>query len=140
MGSTSRYDRVAPAAKCSTRSPAPWRAGSRFAQPAVERRRRTAYPRHMSDRYAAWIRGKLAEHVPEATTDPAAALQLAHAWAALSGHGKEIFGMEMPAELPERVALRDECLAALKKWIPLLDKPAKEQLRQMLTAYAVPLS
>ena len=94
----------------------------------------------MSDRYAAWIRGKLAEHVPEATTDPAAALQLAHALAALSGHGKEIFGMEMPAELTDRAALRDECLAALKKWIPLLDKPAKEQLRQMLTAYAVPLS
>jgi hypothetical protein len=94
----------------------------------------------MSDRYAAWIRDKLAEHVPEATTDPAAAIQLAHAWAALSGHGKEIFGMEMPAELAERAALRDECLAALKKWIPLLDKPAKEQLRQMLTAYAVPLS
>ncbi len=94
----------------------------------------------MSDRYAAWIRGKLAEHVPEATTDPAAAIQLAHAWAALSGHGKEIFGMEMPAELAERAALRDECLAALKKWIPLRDKPAREQLRQMLTAYAVPLS
>jgi hypothetical protein len=94
----------------------------------------------MSDRYAAWIRGKLAEHVPEATNDPAAALQLAHAWAALSGHGKEIFGMEMPAELAEQAALRDECLAALKKWIPLLDKPAREQLRQMLTAYAVPLS
>ena len=94
----------------------------------------------MSDRYATWIRDKLAEHAPEATTDPAAAFQLAHAWAALSGHGKEIFGMEMPAELPERVALRDECLATLKKWIPLLERPAKEQLRQMLTAYAVPLS
>jgi hypothetical protein len=94
----------------------------------------------MSERYAAWIRDKLAEHVPEATSDPAAALQLAHAWAALSGHGKEIFGMEMPAELAERAALRDECLAALKKWIPLLDKPAREQLRQMLTVYAVPLS
>jgi hypothetical protein len=94
----------------------------------------------MSDRYAAWIRDKLAEHGPEATTDPAAALQLAHAWAALSGHGKEIFGMEMPAELAERAALRDECLAALKKWIPRLDKPTKDQLRQMLTAYAVPLS
>jgi hypothetical protein len=94
----------------------------------------------MSDRYAAWIRDKLAEHGPEATTDPAAALQLAHAWAALSGHGKEIFGMEMPAELAERAALRDECLAVLKKWIPRLDKPTKDQLRQMLTAYAVPLS
>jgi hypothetical protein len=94
----------------------------------------------MSDRYAAWIRDKLAEHGPEATTDPAAALQLAHAWAALAGHGKEIFGMEMPAELAERAALRDECLAALKKWIPRLDKPAKDQLRQMLTAYAVSLS
>ena len=90
--------------------------------------------------YAAWIREKLAEHVPEATTDHAAALQLAHAWAALAGQGKEIFGMEMPAELAERAALREECLAALKKWIPLLDKPAKDQLRQMLTAYAVPLS
>src|SRR5882672_224468 len=125
---------------CSTRSPTPWRAGSRFALRAVERCGRTAYPRCMSDRYAAWIRGKLAEHVPEATHDPAAALQLAHAWAALSGHGKEVFGMEMPAELAEQAALRDECLAALKKWIPLLDKPAREQLRQMLTAYAVPLS
>jgi len=94
----------------------------------------------MSDRYSAWIRDKLAEHGTEATTDPAAALQLAHAWAALSGHGKEIFGMEMPAELAERAELRDECLAALKKWIPRLDKPTKDQLRQMLTAYAVPLS
>lgn len=94
----------------------------------------------MSDRYAAWIRDKIAEHVPDTTTDPSAALQLGHAWAALAGQGKEIFGMEMPAELAEREALRDECLAALKKWIPLLDKPTKDQLRQLLTAYAVPLS
>ena len=94
----------------------------------------------MSDRYAAWIRDKLAEHVPEATSDPAAALQLAHAWAALSGQGREIFGMEMPAELAERETLRDECRAALRKWIPLLDKPTKDQLRQLLTAYALPIS
>jgi hypothetical protein len=94
----------------------------------------------MSDRYAAWIRDKLAEHVPEATSDPAAALQLAHAWAALSGQGREIFGMEMPAELAEREALRDECRAALRKWIPMLDKPIKDQLRQLLTAYALPIS
>jgi hypothetical protein len=60
----------------------------------------------MSDRYAAWIRDKLAEHAPAATSDPAAALQLAHAWAALSGHGKQIFGMEMPAELADREAQR----------------------------------
>jgi hypothetical protein len=92
----------------------------------------------MSDRTAAWIREKLAEHVPEATTDHAAALQLAHAWAALSGQGKEIFGMEMPAELAERDALRDEVRAALRKWIPVLDKAHKEQLRQLLTAYALP--
>jgi hypothetical protein len=94
----------------------------------------------MSDRYAAWIRDKLAEHVPEATSDPAAALQLAHAWAALSGQGREIFGMEMPAELADREALRDECRAALRKWIPLLDKPTKDQLRHLLTAYALPIS
>ncbi|HMG20843.1 MAG TPA: hypothetical protein VK607_05980 [Kofleriaceae bacterium] len=94
----------------------------------------------MSDRYAAWIRGKIAEHVPEVATDPAAVLQLAHAWAALAGQGREIFGMETPAELPDRDALRDECRAALKKWIPLLDKPTKDQLRHLLTAYALPLS
>jgi hypothetical protein len=94
----------------------------------------------MSDRYAAWIRDKLAEHVPVATSDPAAVLQLAHAWAALSGQGREIFGMEMPAELAEREALRDECRAALRKWIPLLDKPTKVQLRHLLTAYALPIS
>ena len=94
----------------------------------------------MSDRYAAWIRERLAEHDPEATSDPAASLQLAHAWAALSGHGKQIFGMEMPAELPEREALRDECMAALRKWIAVLDKDAKEQLRHVLKAYALPMS
>lgn len=94
----------------------------------------------MSDRYAAWIRDKIAEHVPEVTSDPAAALQLAHAWAALGGQGKEIFGMEMPAELADRAALRDECRAALKKWIPLLDKAHKDQLRHLLTAYALPIS
>ena len=94
----------------------------------------------MSDRYAAWIREKLAEHSPEATTDHAAALQLAHAWAALAGQGKQIFGLEMPAELADREALRDECLAVLRRWIPLLDKPAKDQLRQVMTGYAVPLS
>jgi len=93
----------------------------------------------MSDRYAAWIRDKLAEHGPEATSDPSASLQLAHAWAALSGQGKQIFGMEMPAELAEREALRDECLAVLKTWIPRLDKDTKEQLRHVLTGYAVPL-
>jgi hypothetical protein len=93
--------------------------------------------------YAAWIRDKLAEHTPEATSDQSAALQLAHAWAALTGRGKEIFGMEMPAELIDREelreALRDECLALLRRWIPLLDKPTREQLRQLVTGYAVPL-
>jgi hypothetical protein len=93
----------------------------------------------MSDRYAAWIRDKLAEHGPEATTDQSAALQLAHAWAALAGQGKQIFGMEMPAELAEREALRDECLAVLRKWIPVLDKDTKDHLRQLITGYAVPL-
>ena len=93
----------------------------------------------MSDRYAAWIRDKLAEHSPESTTDQAAALQLAHAWAALAGQGKQIFGMELPAELADREALRDECLAVLRKWIPLLDKATKDQLRQLMTGYAVPL-
>jgi hypothetical protein len=93
-----------------------------------------------SDRYAAWIRDKLAEHAPAATSDPAAALQLAHAWAALSGQGKQIFGMEMPAELAERGALRDECLAVLKMWIPRLDKATREHLRQLLTGYSVPLA
>src|SRR5207248_2910060 len=109
----SRCDPVAHAATCSTRSPTPSPAGSRFTRLVVERETRSAYAGRMSDRYAAWIREKLAEHVPEATTDHAAALQLAHAWAALSGQGKEIFGMEMPAELAEREALRDECRAAL---------------------------
>jgi predicted TIM-barrel fold metal-dependent hydrolase len=94
----------------------------------------------MSDRYAAWIRAQIADHLPEATTDRAAAVRLAHAWAALGGQGKEIFGMEMPAELAEREALRDECRAALRKWIPMLDKAEKDQLRHMLTAYALPLS
>jgi hypothetical protein len=94
----------------------------------------------MSDRYAAWIRDKLSEHGPEATTDPTAALQLAHAWAALAGKGNQIFGMQMPADLAERDALRDECLAALRKWIPRLDKDAKDQLRHVLKAYALPLS
>ena len=93
----------------------------------------------MSDRYAAWIRDKLAEHDPGATTDQTSAYELAHAWAALSGQGKEIFGMEMPAELADRQALRDECLGVLRKWIPLLDKEAKEHLRRLLTGYAVPL-
>ena len=93
-----------------------------------------------SDRYAEWIRDKLAEHAPGATTDPAAALQLAHAWAALSGHGKQIFGMEMPAELADREALRTECLAILKSWMPTLDKATKDQLRQLLTGYSVPLA
>jgi hypothetical protein len=93
----------------------------------------------MSDRYAAWIRDKLAEHGPEATTDQSAAFQLAHAWAALSGQGKQIFGMEMPAELPEREALRDECLAVLKKWIPKLDKETKDHLRHVMHGYADPI-
>jgi hypothetical protein len=93
----------------------------------------------MADRYAAWIRDKLSEHSPEATNDPGAALQLAHAWAALGGQGTQVFGMELPAELPDRAALRDECLAVLRTWIPRLDKAAKEQLRHVMTGYAVPL-
>ena len=90
----------------------------------------------MSDRLVVWIREQFAEHTPEATTDPAAAMQLAHAWAALTGHGKQIFGMEMPAELAERDVLREQCLAILKRWIAVLDKSAKEQLRQLMTAYS----
>lgn len=94
----------------------------------------------MSDRYVVWIREKIAEHTPEATSDASAAMQLAHAWAALTGRGKEIFGMEMPAELPEREVLRDECLAVLRTWIPRLDKETKDHLRQLMTGYAVPLA
>jgi hypothetical protein len=94
----------------------------------------------MSDRTAAWIRERLSESSPEATTDPAAALQLAHAWAALAGQGKQIFGMQMPAELAEREALRDECLALIRKWIAVLDKDAKEHLRQIMKAYAQPVT
>jgi hypothetical protein len=94
----------------------------------------------MSDRYAAWIREKIAEHSPDASSDPAASLQLAHAWAALAGQGKQIFGMEMPTELADRQVLRDECLAELRKWIPVLDKPTKDHLRQLMTGYAVPLA
>jgi hypothetical protein len=94
----------------------------------------------MSDRNAVWIRGQIAEHSPEATTDPAASLQLAHAWAALSGQGVNLFGMEMPAELADREVLRDECLAALRKWIPMLDKPTKDHLRHVMTGYTVPLA
>lgn len=105
----------------------------------IECRARSAYAGGMSDRNAAWIRDRLAEHTPEATSDPAAALQLAHAWAALSGHGKQIFGMQMPAELADREALRDECLAVLKTWIPALDKATRDQLRHLLTGYSVPL-
>ena len=93
----------------------------------------------MSDRYAAWIRNKLAEHGPEATADQGAALQLAHAWAALAGKVDQIFGMEMPPELADREALRDECLATLRKWIPVLDKATKDQLRQLMAGYTVPL-
>ena len=90
----------------------------------------------MSDRYVAWIRDKLTEHAPETTPDPAAATQLAHAWAALTGHGTQIFGMEMPAELGDREALREECLAVLRRWIAVLDHEHKDSLRQMMTAYS----
>lgn len=93
----------------------------------------------MSDRYTSWIRDKLAEHAPEATTDPAAAMQLAHAWAALAGKSTQIFGMELPPELADREVLRDECMATLRRWIPTLDKATKDQLRQVMTGYAVPL-
>ena len=103
---------------------------------AIERRTGSAYCGVMSERHAAWVRDKLAEHVPEATTDPAAATELVHAWAALTGHGNQIFGMEMPAELPERQALHEECLALLKRWIAVLDKPAKDHLKQLMTAYS----
>jgi hypothetical protein len=94
----------------------------------------------MSDRYTTWIRDQIAEHAPEAATDPAAAVQLAHAWAALSGQGKNLFGMEPPADLAEREVLRDECLAVLKRWIPMLDKAHKDQLRHVMTGYTVPLA
>lgn len=90
--------------------------------------------------YAAWVRDKIAEHAPDKTTDPAAAIQLAHAWAALAGQGKNLFGLEPPAELPEREQLRDEVLAMLKRWMPTLDKATKETLRTMMTGYAVPLA
>jgi hypothetical protein len=93
----------------------------------------------MSDRNAAWIREKIAEHSPEATADPAASLQLAHAWAALRGKGKNLFGMEMPGELADREVLCDECRSALRKWIPMLDKPTKDHLRQLMTGYTMPL-
>jgi hypothetical protein len=31
-------------------------------------------------------------------------------------------------------------LATLRKWIPVLDKVTKDQLRHLMTGYAVPLS
>ncbi|MDB4952896.1 MAG: hypothetical protein JWO36_465 [Myxococcales bacterium] len=68
-----------------------------------------------TDRTTKWIREQIADRAK--TGD---AIALAEAAATLSGHGSMVFGMVIPASLPNPEQLRDAALEALRAQIPKL--------------------
>jgi hypothetical protein len=66
-----------------------------------------------------------------------AAHRLAEAYAALAGAKAPAFGMELPAEVPDREALRARALELLKGWLAKLDGVEKDKIRAQLAGYGI---
>lgn len=88
------------------------------------------------DRTATWLLDQIEAHAPEATPDPDAALRLAEAAAALGGAPvAQAFGLALPADLPDREAIRQRAIDTLKRWIPRLDPDHVARLKKMISEF-----
>jgi hypothetical protein len=90
---------------------------------------------------APWIAEQIEAHTPERESDPQAAARLAEAYAALAGAqtATQAFGLAVPAELPDRDALRTRALEVLKQWLGKLDGDTKDKIRAQLAGYGFPV-
>jgi len=86
---------------------------------------------------AGWLAEQIEAHGVEREADPAAAARLAEAYAALAGAKAPAFGMELPAEVPDRDTLRARSLELLKQWLGKLDAEHKDRIRAQLAGYGI---
>ncbi len=84
-----------------------------------------------------WLTDQIEAHAWDREQDPMAAHRLAEAYAALAGAKAPAFGMELPAEVPDRDALRARALELLKGWLAKLDGPEKDKIRAQLAGYGI---
>ena len=86
-----------------------------------------------------WLAEQIEAHTPERETDPAAATRLAEAYAALAGATAQAFGLALPADVPDRDALRARALELLKQWLAKLDPEQREKIKAQLAGYGFPV-
>lgn len=84
-----------------------------------------------------WLTEQLEAHAPERETDPQAASRLAEAYAALAGAKAPAFGLELPADVPNRDQLRQRALELLKQWLGQVDGETKDKVRAQLAGYGI---
>jgi hypothetical protein len=84
-----------------------------------------------------WLTDQIEAHASDREQDPMAAHRLAEAYAALAGANAPAFGMVLPAEVPDRDALRARALELLKGWLAKLDGVEKDKIRAQLAGYGI---
>jgi len=84
-----------------------------------------------------WLTEQIEAHAADRENDPMAAHRLAEAYAALAGAKAPAFGMELPAAVPDRDALRARALELLKGWLAKLDGVEKDRIRAQLAGYGI---
>lgn len=90
----------------------------------------------MSDT-ASWLADQIEAHAPDKESDPSAAARLAEAYAALAGAKAPAFGMDLPAQVDNRDALRQRALELLKQWLAKVDGETKDKIRAQLAGYGI---
>jgi len=84
-----------------------------------------------------WLTEQIEAHAVDRESDPAAAARLAEAYAALAGAKAPAFGMELPADVPNKDTLRARALVLLKGWLAKLDGEHKDKIRAQLAGYGI---
>ena len=87
------------------------------------------------DNLDTWLAEQIEAHTPDRDADPATAARIAEAYAALAGAKAPAFGMELPAEVPNRDALRARALEVMKSWLAQLDSEHKDKIRAQLPRF-----
>lgn len=89
------------------------------------------------DNLDTWLAEQIEAHTPERDADPATAARIAEAYAALAGAQAPAFGMVLPADVPNRDALRTRALEVMKQWLGQLEPEHKDKLRAQLAGYGI---
>lgn len=89
------------------------------------------------DQVETWLAEQIEAHTPERDADPAAAARIVEAYAALAGAQAPAFGLVLPADVPDRDALRARALEVLKRWLAQVDAETKDRLRAQLAGYGI---